>query len=537
MSKDATPQYLIYLRKSQKDREVESATGVADTLQRHRDRLLALARERNYSIAHIYEEVLSGDTIAERPEMRKLLLAAESGLYAGVLVMEISRLARGNTRDQGVVAETFLYTGTKIITPDRIYDTAEDADEEYLEFELFMARREYKAINRRQQRGKMASLHEGKYIGGVAPYGYEKIKLSKQKGWTLKIVPEKADIVQEIFDLYTVGVLQEDGSRRKYGAYSIAEILNRRGTAAPSGKPWSSSAVKELLTNPTYAGYIRWGYRAPEKRMRDGVVVETRPLNKEAVLIEGLHDEIISRETWEVACRIRASRSHTPIPARTQLSNPLAGLLVCSECGRSMVGLPQRKANRHNSLMIKCPSANCKTVSSTLKDVEEALMNALRQWLENYKTETESTETPQSTSGIDTITRELSRLTSDLATAKTQQSTLYDLLEQGVYDKDTFLERSRALAARLTEINRTISEGEKRLFGEQIAQESREQLIPSIERVLIEYETLESAASKNIILKEALAQVIYSKSVGGRWIEGDLQLYVFPKLRAPTHDL
>jgi len=537
MSKDASAQYLIYLRKSQKDRELESATGITDTLSRHRDRLLALARERQYVIADIYEEVLSGDTIAERPEMRRLLLSVESGQYAGVLVMEISRLARGNTRDQGVVAETFLYSGTKIITPDRIYDTAEDSDEEYLEFELFMARREYKAINRRQQRGKMASLHEGKYIAGIAPYGYEKIKLPKQKGWSLKIVPEKAALIREIFDLYTVGVLQADGSRRKFGAHSIAERLNHRGTVAPSGKPWSSSAVKALLTNPTYAGYIRWGYRAPEKRMRDGEVVETRPLNKEATLIEGLHAEIISRETWEVACQIRASRSHTPIPPRTQLTNPLAGLLVCSACGRSMVGLPQRKETRRSWLMIKCPNANCKTVSSPLKKVEAALMNALKQWLENYRTEKESSKTPQKRAGIDPIKRELSRLSTDLSAAKTQQSALYDLLEQGIYDKDTFLERSRELAARLNQLSRAISEGEESLFGERIAQENRDRLFPSIERVLGEYETLESAASKNSILKDALELVIYSKSVGGRWIKGDMQLFVFPKLQAPTNDL
>ena len=534
MSKDAAAQYLIYLRKSQKDRELESATGLTDTLSRHRERLLALAHERQYEIADIYEEVLSGDTIAERPEMRRLLLSVESGRYAGVLVMEISRLARGNTRDQGIVAETFLYSGTKIITPDRIYDTAEDSDEEYLEFELFMARREYKAINRRQQRGKMASLQEGKYIAGVAPYGYEKIKLTRQKGWTLKIVPEKADVVREIYDFYTVGVLQDDGSRRKYGAYTIAGILNCRGLLSPSGKPWSASAVKELLTNPTYAGYIRWGYRAPEKRIRDGEVVESRPVNKEATLIDGLHEAIISRECWAAACRIRASKSHAPLPPRTELSNPLAGLLLCSACGSSMVGLPQRKKNRRSWLMIKCPNANCQTVSSPLSAVEAALMDALRHWFEHYKAETESAEIPQNTAGIDSIKRGLVRLSHDLSIAKTQQSALYGLLEQGIYDKDTFSTRSRELSARASELSSAISDGEKRLLGERIAQQNRDTLIPSVEHVLDEYESLASPASKNSVLKNALVQVIYSKSIGGRWIEGDMQLYIFPQLHAPS---
>ena len=124
-------QYLIYLRKSRKDRDMELQTGQYDTLQRHRKTLLDLAKQRGYLIAHIYEEVVSGDTIAERPEMQKLLSAVETGEYAGVLVMEVPRLARGNTRDQGVVAETFQYAGTKIITPEKIYDPSDEADEEY----------------------------------------------------------------------------------------------------------------------------------------------------------------------------------------------------------------------------------------------------------------------------------------------------------------------------------------------------------------------------------------------------------------------
>ena len=80
-------------------------------------------------------------------------------------------------RDQGTVAETFQYSGTKIITPDKVYDPADEADAEYFEFGLFMSRREYKAINRRLQRGRMASLSEGKYIAGTAPYGLSLIHI------------------------------------------------------------------------------------------------------------------------------------------------------------------------------------------------------------------------------------------------------------------------------------------------------------------------------------------------------------------------
>ena len=85
-------QYLIYLRKSRQDRELELATGNQDTLQRHRTKLLSIAKEQKLHIAEILEEIVSGDTIAARPAMQRLLSLVETGKYAGVLCMEVARL-------------------------------------------------------------------------------------------------------------------------------------------------------------------------------------------------------------------------------------------------------------------------------------------------------------------------------------------------------------------------------------------------------------------------------------------------------------
>ena len=91
--------------------------------------------------------------------------------------MEVERLARGDTIDQGIVAQTFKLSCTKIITPMKTYDPNNEYDEEYFEFGLFMSRREYKTINRRLQRGRVASVKEGKYVGNKSPYGYTRMKL------------------------------------------------------------------------------------------------------------------------------------------------------------------------------------------------------------------------------------------------------------------------------------------------------------------------------------------------------------------------
>ena len=107
-------QYCLYLRKSRADSEAE-ARGEGETLARHEKALLDLAKKLNLNITAIYREIVSGETIAARPVMQQLLQEVEQGIWDGVLVMEVERLARGDTIDQGIVAQTFKFSDTKII--------------------------------------------------------------------------------------------------------------------------------------------------------------------------------------------------------------------------------------------------------------------------------------------------------------------------------------------------------------------------------------------------------------------------------------
>lgn len=146
-------EYCIYLRKSRADMDAE-AHGEGETLARHEKALLELAKRQRLNITQIHREIVSGDTIAARPVMQQLLQEVQAGQWAGVLVMEVERLARGETIDQGIVAQSFQYSGTKIVTPLKTYDPTNEYDEEYFEFGLFMSRREYKTIKRRLMRGR-----------------------------------------------------------------------------------------------------------------------------------------------------------------------------------------------------------------------------------------------------------------------------------------------------------------------------------------------------------------------------------------------
>lgn len=113
-----------------------------------------------------------------------------------------------------------------------------------------------------------------------------------------------------------------------------------------------------------------------------------------------------------------------------------------------------------------------------------------------------------------------------------QKGSLYDLLEQGLYSKDVFLERSRVLAARITETERQIETLRKHLGALRQAELTRKSVAPSIQNVLDVYATLGTPAEKNALLKTVLDHAVYFKSQGGAWRESDMRLYVYPKIMA-----
>lgn len=515
-------EYCAYLRKSRLDLDAE-AHGQGDTLARHRAALFELARRMGIVITCVYEEVVSGETIQSRPEMKRLLRDVEAGRWKGVLCMEVERLARGNTADQGLVADTFKYSNTLIVTPIKVYDPMDEYDEEFFEFGLFRSRMEYRTINRRLQRGREASLREGKYIAGSAPYGYERYKLPKQKGYSLRVIPDRAETVKKIFNWYVFGEVQSDGSTMPLGSQAIAKKLDSLGIPSPGGGKWPPCTVKDIITNPTYIGKVRWSYRPTVKQMVSGRRVETRPINNNVPLVDGIHEPIIEPDVWEQAQAILKGRSHAPVPKSTQLQNPLSGLVYCANCGRSM----ERRKFRHGRDMMICPNKDCHMVSSPLEDVEAAVLGSLRLWLAEYKVKL--TQLPlQEAQAVEDAQAEAAQLEQALSGLRKQLDGLYDLVERGVYTDELFMQRSKVLSEKITEARSALDAAKARQLSGLSLQKNRFEIVPKVEHVLDAYAALDDPAEKNALLKGVLDRVIYTKTQGGRWSESDMQVLVFP---------
>ncbi|MCM1166809.1 MAG: recombinase family protein [Lachnospiraceae bacterium] len=492
--------YAMYLRKSRADLDAE-AHGEGETLARHKKMLFELAEKMGLTVSDVYEEVVSGDSIDGRPQIQSLLRAIEKRMYTGVLCMDIDRLARGDTIDQGIIARAFRMSETKIITPKKVYDPNSEYDEEYFEFELFMARREFKIIGRRIQRGRIESAKEGRFIGSAPPYGYNKVKIKKDKGYTLEPNPAEAKVVQLVFEMYLKG----DGKS------VIAKKLDLMGIKPRSGKPWSSSTVANILKNPVYIGKVRWGYRKYTKELSDGSVIKHREKNENCVYVDGLHPPIVSESDFEQVQQTLKQRTTVPLKADLSLKNPLSGLVYCGKCGSAMTRLGEN--SRCRSATLKCSNRYCDTVASKLHLVEHAVLDFLDGWIEEYKINVEknSPKLPEST--LEIYKNNLSALSEELETVKKQIDKTYDLLEQGIYTADIFRERSAALTAKREETERKISEVQDEIakYRENVA--IRENFIPHFERVLAVYRVSADTAEKNRLLKTVVRRITYTKDV------------------------
>lgn len=525
-------QYCIYLRKSRTDVEAE-ARGEGETLARHKKTLIELAKRMKLNIKNIYNEIMSGETISARPVMQKLLDEVGQGLWDGVLVMEIERLARGNTIDQGIVAQTFQLSGTKIITPMKIYDPNNEFDEEYFEFGLFMSRREYKTINRRLQRGRLASVMEGKYVANQPPYGYNRKKIDNDKGYTLEPNETEANIVKIIFELYTKGELQSDGTYTKIGTGLIANKLNSMSIAPKKGGHWVANSIRDILINPVYIGKIRWNWRPTIKKMVSGKVVTKRPRSSsnDYILTDGLHPPIIEKNIFDTAQNIMKKNSPSPIKKNDTVKNPLAGLIVCGKCGRKMVRRPY-PPEKNQADTIMCAANNCNNVSSALYIVENKILSALKQWLKDYKLSWESSKNDGISHQLDSKRNTLKRLEIDIKKIKQQINKTHELLEQGIYSTEIFLERSSLNSEKLEKLKKEKVKIESELSNDIFKNENKKNIVPKIEKILSVYKNLKTPKAKNDILKNVLKKVVYTKLKGGRWHSDpeDFEIILYPKL-------
>lgn len=491
-----TDKYAMYLRKSRADIELE-AIDKLDTLKRHHAILTELARRNHYYIEEVYKEVVSGETIDARPEMQRLLQDIKANKYKGVLVVEVERLARGDTKDQGIVAEAFKFTNTLIVTPAKTYDPNNQFDEEYFEFGLFMSRREYKTIQRRLTAGKLQSIKEGNYLQSYRPYGWDTVRKGKIR--TLTPREDEAKIVKLMFDWKV---------NEKITTGAIARRLTDMGILTYTGqKEWNRSSVKDIIKNPVHAGKIRWQSRKTERVFgEDGKMHKTRPRTNpdEIILVEGKHDGIIPFEMWQEAQKdFKADKTKH----RTNLTNPFATILVCAKCGKTFVYQANKgimNANAKPRLMHR-ESKYCKVKSIFYSEFEAAFIQALQAHVTDFETKLDNSNEFEN---IQRHEEQMALIEKELEKFATQKKKLFDYLEREIYTEEEFIERKTLL----DENKKTAEKQLKKLKATQPQPVNYEEKIVKLSEAINTLKDKDvNAKIKNKLLKEIVEKIEFGR--------------------------
>jgi hypothetical protein len=370
---------LEYLRKSQSD---DPNLTVEEVLEKH-EKILDEWSER-YSGEKVpeenkFREVVSGETIKERPEINKILRMIESPKYKAVKIVEPQRLTRGDLEDIGRMMKLLKHTNTYVITPERMYDLRDEYDWNAFEAELKRGNDYLKYTKKILNRGRLLSVSQGNYLGSKPPYGFNKIWVmdGKRKCPTLEENKEQADIVRMIFDMYV---------NKDMGRPSICNYLDEMGVKPPAGKYWSKEGLKDLLENVHYIGKVRWNWRKTITIVEDGEIKKTQKKSKigEYLIYEGKHEGIVSEELFQAA-QEKQGRNHRAKPT-TKIRNPLAGLLYC-HCGRAMsLRTYKNKGVERSAPRLLCDDqARCGTGSCLYEEMIERVVEILEECIEDFE--------------------------------------------------------------------------------------------------------------------------------------------------------
>ena len=181
-----------------------------------------------------------------------------------------------------------------------------------------------------------------------------------------------------------------------------------------------------------------------------------------------------------------------------------------------------------------CPYTSCSTVSSKLSLVEKAVLDGIKEIAEKYKLNNDiNVPSNAINSGIVSKQNLIREKESELESLNTQKAKQYDLLEQGIYTTEIFLERAKTISASIQSCSDTIEKLKEEIKHDENIIKQQSDFIPRCEELLDNYWSLDTE-SKNKMLKSLIEKVTYSKDTKNAYGKGNeigFQLDIFPKIQ------
>lgn len=291
----------IYVRVSTEEQAQEGFS-----IRGQEQKLKDYALIKDWTIYKIYaDEGISGKNITERPAITKLIEDIKAGHVKNVLVFKIDRLTR-STADLLYLVDLFNEYDCAFNSLMESIDTQTASGRMFLKIIGIFAEFERENIIERVKLGNERKVKEGYTLGGRrVSYGYD-----RPKGQEIQTINKaEAIIVKDIYEMYV---------QQGMSISAIARVLNLRGISTKENSTWSNSQVKDILTNPSYIGKVRYHVR------------------KEAYIGDGLHEPIIAVELFEEAQKLIAKNVRNAPTNQPREKSYFTGILECATCKKKM---------------------------------------------------------------------------------------------------------------------------------------------------------------------------------------------------------
>ncbi len=285
---------VIYLRVSSE----EQAAGHSLEAQERECREFLASEKPHWTLVGVFRDEHSGKS-DKRPGFQAMLRKVYDGDADAIVAHHLDRFSRNLHQILTYFKELESMGVVMAFAKDQFDFSTEEGR---LQFHILAVFADWylRNLSRETKKGKLARVLKGLH-NNQPPWGYVK----GPNGVPVP-VPEEADLLVQAYELYASG---------GYTDSRIADFLNGQGARTRRGRLWTKDAVRELMQNEFYMGFVQ--YRGD--------------------LYPGQHEGIISRELFDqVQARRRANARKPRLVSENRRVYVLSGIARCAECGRNL---------------------------------------------------------------------------------------------------------------------------------------------------------------------------------------------------------
>ena len=285
---------VIYLRVSSE----EQAQGHSLEAQERECREFLAKEKPHWTLVSVFRDEHSGKS-DKRPGFQAMLRKVYEGEVDAIVAHHLDRFSRNLHQILTYFKELESMGVVMAFAKDQFDFSTEEGR---LQFHILAVFADWylRNLSRETKKGKLSRVLKGLH-NNQPPWGYVK----GPEGVPVP-VPEEADLIVQAYELYAAG---------GYTDARIADFLNGQGARTRRGRLWTKDAVRELMQNEFYMGFVQ--YRGD--------------------LYPGQHEGIISRELFERVQKQRRANARKPrLVSENRRVYVLSGIARCAECGRNL---------------------------------------------------------------------------------------------------------------------------------------------------------------------------------------------------------